>query len=441
MQAEIVKWLRPDGTGVTVVGDDAQAIYSFRGATVQNILHFPNHFPNANVIKLEQNYRSTDTILTLANAVISQQSEGFAKKLWSSKTSQELPYLVTCSDEFTEAAFVAQSILNQREIGVTFQQQAVLFRASHHSILLEAELLKLRIPFLKRGGITFTQAAHVKDVMAFLKFIENPLDLIAGTRLLCLLPGIGPKKSREYIDHLNNQNGDFGEWLSLTVPQSARLYWEPLVSLMSKLSSPQAPELAAQIGQILSFYAPLLERQYADHQERLLDLRQVESLASQYSCRSTFLSEIALDPPSSTQDFAQKSDDDDDKLVLSTIHSAKGLEWETVYIIHASDGNIPSSKALGTSREIDEELRLFFVALTRARDHLYVTFPLRSASQSARGGITKLTRFLPEDLWPLLHQTNFGHPPPLNRPPIIQPSSEMWRLRSNVRQFWDNPNQ
>lgn len=439
LQSEIVRLLRPDGSGVAVVGDDAQAIYSFRGATVRNILDFPQQFPNTQIVKLEQNYRSTQEILQLANAVIAQQSEGYAKQLWSDRTSNEWPFLVTCSNKFTEAQFVAESVLNHRETGLDFQQQAVLFRASHHSIPLEAELARRGIPFLKRGGITFMQAGHVKDVLAYLRLAENPRDLLAGTRVLCLLPGIGPKKSHELLDSLSAANGDFGSWWNLTSSRSALPQWRPLITLMSNLACAQPPELSGQIGQIIAFYEPLLRRNWDKPDERMLDLRQVEVLATQYSSRTSFLSDLTLDPLTGSQGFAKDSvDDDQDRLVLSTIHSAKGLEWDAVYVIHASDGNIPSSRSVSTCRELDEERRLFFVALTRAKDHLYVTFPLQNAGPQGNGKLAKLTRFLPQALWPFMHQIGFGHPPTLDGSPVVQSNAEVKRLRDNLRKFWDS---
>lgn len=416
LQAEIVRLLRPDGKGVTAVGDDAQSIYSFRGATVGNMFDFSQCFPGASIVPLEQNYRSTQTILHVANQVIAQASRAYRKTLWSDRASQEWPYLVTCYDEFAEAEFVAEAVLNRRETGPRLDEQAVLFRASNNSMALEAELMRRGIPFVKRGGLKFLEAAHIKDLLAFLRLAENPCDLVAGIRLLKLLPGIGAKRAREFLLVLDAAGGDLRSWTALTPPAATLSLWRPLVTLMQNLAAGVPQDLAGQVNSVLEFYKPLLPRLHDRPEERLEDLRQLERLAGRSSNRRDFLSELALDPPNSTQHLAGTADTEDDYLVLSTIHSAKGLEWDAVYVIHSADGTIPSSKAAGTQPEIDEELRLFYVALTRAKNSLSVSFPLRSG-RSGASGLARLTRFLPPHLQQLFHRTGVG--PSAVRPAAI----------------------
>jgi len=376
LQSEIVRLLRPDGTGVTVVGDDAQSIYGWRGATVRNILDFPKQFPGTTLVKLEQNYRSTQPILAASNAVIAQAAERYRKDLWTEKAGGAKPLLVTCKDDSDQAHYVVQRVLEQRECGIDLRRQAVLFRSSHHGIVLEAELAHHNIPFVKYGGLKFIEAAHVKDLLAILRQAENPLDIVSGTRMLKLLPGIGPKRAQQLMHELLEARGDFQCWLRANVPADSAAYWPKLIRLLSELGQMSDKQLPAQVNLARTFYAPLLEETYDQASARLQDLVQLELLASRFSSRSGMLSDLTLDPPSSTQDLAGDPLLDEDFLILSTIHSAKGLEWDAVYVIHAADGNIPSDLATKNQQELDEELRLFYVALTRAKRSLTVCVPL-----------------------------------------------------------------
>jgi len=403
LQSDIVRQLRPTGVGITVVGDDAQSIYAWRGATVRNILDFPQQFPGTTVVKLEQNYRSTQPILKATNAVIAQATERYRKDLWSAREGGAKPRLVTCADDSDQADYIIRQVLEQREAGVELHCQAILFRASHHSILLEAELARHNIPFVKYGGLKFVEAAHVKDLLALLRLAENPLDLVAGTRVLKLLPGIGAKKSHQLMQFLFDAGGRFEAWSKATVPADATGYWPKLVSLLCELTRMSDRELPSQIHLVHGFYAPLLEMHYDRAPARLQDLEQLEMLAGRFRSRSTMLSDLTLDPPSSTQDLAGDPQLDEDNLVLSTMHSAKGLEWDAVYVIHAADGNIPADKSTGSKEQLDEELRLFYVALTRAKQSLTVCVPL-AYYHAARGPWTdrhsyaQRTRFLPTAL-------------------------------------------
>jgi DNA helicase-2/ATP-dependent DNA helicase PcrA len=398
LQAEILYHLRPDGTGLTVVGDDAQSIYSFRAATVRNILDFPRHYPTATLITLEQNYRSTEPILAATNQVISLAKERFTKNLWSQRSEGERPSLIVCQDENEQTNHVIQRILEYRETGVALRRQAVLFRASHHSMLLEAELARRKIPFHKYGGLKFVETAHVKDLMAFLRLAENPLDIVAGTRLLPLVPGIGPTKARQLMRLLEESQGDFAVWTDWKPPAAAAGLWPELLKLLTGLVG-REQDLPGQVNRVRKFYTPLMQDRYDNPHPRGRDLEQMELIAARYRNRHRMLLEMALDPPNSTQDLAGPPILDDDYLVLSTIHSAKGLEWDAVHVIHAADGNIPSDMSTGSAEEIEEERRLFYVALTRAKNRLYVYFPLRyyhyRPGVSDRYGMAQRTRFLP----------------------------------------------
>ena len=449
LQAEILEMLCPGGQDLTVVGDDAQAIYSFRAATVRNILDFPRQFPDTRVVTLEENYRSTQPLLDATNQVIAAATERHAKDLWTRRQGGDPPQLVSCEDEDEQTEFLVRQILEHREAGLALKRQAVLFRASHHSLALELELTRRNIPFHKYGGLRFVETAHVKDLLAFLRLAENPRDLMAGTRILMLLPGVGPKKATALMDLLATgtagrtapdaafgappgtapevaapvpvavsgplpgagalvpaaPGAGFRSWETAPSPSTAADgKWHELVGLMTAIGGQEAPDLASQIKQIRLFYAPLLERLYDNARARLMDLEQLEWLATRFPDRTRFLAEIALDPPSYTSDLAGPPLLDEDFLILSTIHSAKGLEWDAVYVIHAADGNIPSDMATGKVEEIEEERRLFYVALTRAKDWLYVCHPLRYYAVS-RGfsdihGYAQLTRFLSASVRP-----------------------------------------
>ena len=404
LQSEIVRGLSPQGDGLTVVGDDAQSIYSFRAATVRNILDFPAQFPGTTVLPLEQNYRSTQPILEATNRVIAQASEGHRKTLWSNRTEGNKPYLVSCLDETEQTNYVIEQVLSLRETGVELKQQAVLFRAAHHSLALELELSRRNILFHKYGGLKFIEAAHVKDLLAFLRLAENPRDSVSALRILLLLPGIGPKKASQLVEQLVTHHGDFDAWRDFKPPAACSTHW-PLFMALLKILSGRATkplELSVEVHYVRTFYAPLLEQKYDDGFVRGRDLEQIEQMASRFDSRSQFLNDLTLDPPSSTQDFAADPLLDEDYLTLSTIHSAKGLEWESVFVLHAADGNIPSDMATESAVEIEEERRLFYVALTRAKTHLHILHPQRyyfhAHFKSDRHSYSQRTRFIPDEL-------------------------------------------
>jgi len=415
LQAQILKNMCPDGTGLTAVGDDAQSIYSFRAATVRNILDFPDHYPGTQLIPLEQNYRSTQKILDATNRVIAEAEERHRKELWSSRGDGAMPVLVTCSDEDAQTTWVIDQILDRREKGVTLKQQAVLFRASHHSMALEAELGRRNVPFVKYGGLRFLETAHVRDLLSFLRLAENPFDTVAGFRVLMLLPGVGPAKAGSLMDSLREAGGHFDTWLSWTPPASLRDNWPKLIQLLRQLEKRATDSdagVASDIHAVRLFYSPLVETRYDNVQARLNDLIQLEAIAARYQSRSEFLSEMTLDPPRSTQELSADPFLDEDYLILSTIHSAKGLEWDSVYVIHAADGNIPSDMATGSPEEIEEERRLFYVAMTRAKNHVAVLRPERyyfhNRHKSDQHSLSKITRFLPAAIQSLFDRQSQG---------------------------------
>lgn len=439
LQAEIIYRLSPEGRGLTVVGDDAQSIYSFRAATVRNIRELPERYSNASIVALEQNYRSTVPILEATNAVIAQARDRFAKNLWSERTSGQQPVLLSCEDEEDQSFFLIERMLEHREAGIDLRRQAVLFRASHHSMALEAELARRNIPFHKYGGLKFVEAAHIKDLMAFLRLAENPLDLIAALRLLPRLPGIGAKRAENLVRLLSDANGDFAVWTKWKPPLASAEQWPAFCRLMRSLAGSRRP-LPEQINQVRNFFAPLVPEIYDNPQPRLRDLEQLEQLAGRYADRATMLAELTLDPPNSTQDLAGPPLLDDDYLVLSTIHSAKGLEWDVVYVIHASDGNIPSDMATGSPEEIEEELRLFYVAMTRAKTWLYVSCPMRyyryQRGFSDAHGYAQRTRFLPKELLDRFELYTPEGPLAPNAPGRLQTDLTSQSVRRDTKRLW-----
>jgi DNA helicase-2/ATP-dependent DNA helicase PcrA len=403
LQAQILLRMKPDGRGLTVVGDDAQSIYSFRAATVRNILDFPRQFtPDAHVVTLEQNYRSTEPILEACNAVIAQATEGFRKELFTDRPSGERPQLVVAADEGAQVDYVIQFVLEHREAGIDLKRQAVLFRAGHHSDQLEVELARRGIPFVKYGGLKFLEAAHVKDVLCVLRWVENPKDVIAAFRVLQLLPGIGPATAREALMHLSEAGWDFASLNGFAAPTAAALQWPELCRLLSGLRK-EATHWAGQVAQVRRWYLPHLERLHDNAGARAGDLDQLEQIAATYPTRGSFLSELTLDPPEATSAAAVPPHLDEDYLVLSTIHSAKGQEWDAVFVLNVIDGCIPSDMAVGSREQVEEERRLLYVAMTRARQHLHLVQPMRLfRSHQHRHGdghiLVMRSRFIPDGI-------------------------------------------
>jgi DNA helicase-2/ATP-dependent DNA helicase PcrA len=399
LQAAILLGLKPDGKGLTVVGDDAQSIYSFRAASVRNILDFPKQFtPTATIVPLEQNYRSTMPILAASNAVIELAKERFTKTLRSDRYSEQKPALVAVRDEAGQAGFVVERVLSNREDGIALKDQAVLFRTSSHSAVLEIELGRKNIPFVKFGGLKFIEAAHVKDVIAILRWAQNPADRVTGFRVLQLLPGIGPGTAGKLIDRLGTRS-PVAALSAFPAPAKAAGEWPLFVSLMERLWTGGAG-WPAELDLVRQWYQPHLERAHADAEVRTRDLDQLAQIAWSYGSREDFLTDLMLDAPQAASAEAGKPFLDEDYLILSTIHSAKGQEWASVYVLNAVDGCIPSDLATGTTDEIEEERRLLYVAMTRAKDELNLIVPQRFYThQQARSGDRHIyagrTRFIP----------------------------------------------
>src|SRR5262245_2203428 len=400
LQASILLALKPGGRGLTVVGDDAQSIYSFRAATVRNILDFPGHFrPRAEIVTLERNYRSTKPILAAANAVIAFAQERFTKNLWSDRASAERPQLVGVRDEAEQARYAAERVLAHRENGIALKSQAVLFRASHHSAPLEIELARRNIPFVKFGGLKFLEAAHVKDVLACLRWTENLRDRVAGFRVIQLLPGAGPATAARLLDHVAETGEALHALDDFRPPAAAAEHWPDFVETI-RLVRGRSAGWPAELDLICRWYAPHLERIHDDAAMRQADLTQLAQIASTYPSRERFLTELTLDPPEATSAEAGVPLLDEDYLILTTIHSAKGQEWRAVFVLNAVDGCIPSDMSTGSTAEIEEERRLLYVAMTRAKDHLHLIVPQRFFAHQQRGSgdrhmYAARTRFIP----------------------------------------------
>jgi DNA helicase-2/ATP-dependent DNA helicase PcrA len=403
LQASVLLALKPNGRGLTVVGDDAQSIYSFRAATVRNILDFPGQFsPPAEIVTLDQNYRSTQPILAAANSVIDLAEERFTKNLWSERCSTQRPQLVSVRDESDQARYVVEKVLENREAGAALKSQAILFRASHHSGPLEVELTRRNIPFVKFGGLKFLEAAHIKDVLAFLRWAENPRDRVAGFRVVQLLPGVGPATAARVLDRVAEHSDPMRGLSDLTPPAAAVEYWSSFVDAIQLVNGKSAG-WPAELDLVCRWYAPHLERIHEDAAVRQRDLVQLAQIASGYSSRERFLTELTLDPPDSTSDQAGVPRLDEDYLILSTIHSAKGQEWKSVFLLNAVDGCLPSDLATGTIAEIEEERRLLYVAMTRAKDNLHLIVPQRffAHSQQSNGDrhmYASRTRFISDSI-------------------------------------------
>ncbi|MBR0872723.1 ATP-dependent helicase [Bradyrhizobium tropiciagri] len=437
LQSSILLALKPKGHGLTVVGDDAQSIYSFRAATVRNILDFPSQFsPTAELVTLDRNYRSTQPILSAANGVISLAKERFTKNLWTDRVSTRKPLLVTIRDEADQARYIVEQVLANREEGALLKHQAVLFRTSSHSGPLEIELTRRNIPFVKFGGLKFLDAAHVKDMLALLRFAANPRDRVAGFRILHLLPGVGPASAQRVLDRLAEAADPIAALVALPAPPRAGADWRLFVETMENLRYSEWP---VDLERARLWYEPHLDRIHEDSEVRRADLIQLEQIASGYPSRERFLTELTLDPPDATSDQAGVPLLDEDYLILSTIHSAKGQEWTSVYVLNVVDGCMPSDLGAGTSAELEEERRLLYVAMTRAKDDLHLMVPQRffvhgQAAKGDRHMYASRTRFIPEKLLPAFERTVWpraaaAEPGSANRAPPID-------IRARMRGMW-----
>jgi DNA helicase II / ATP-dependent DNA helicase PcrA len=428
---------------VTVVGDDAQAIYAFRAATSRNILDFPDRFPGTTVIRLEHNYRSTPPILAVANAIMAAAgaAHGYTKVLWSARTGRRRPLLRTCEDESAQAEAVCDSVLAHREEGVALRSQAVLFRAGHHADLLELALVRRNIPYVKYGGLKFLEAAHVKDLLATLRLLDNPWDELAWFRILRLLEGVGQATARRIMSELGVRRVPLVAAAGPECPPGSDPVVTPLARLLA--APPRVPAVAdaelaglrssladsadgclpggatpppgVQVERLRRWLEPVVVRRYDSPSARLADLEQLQQAAARYRTRGRFVAELTLDPPLSTGDLAGPPLLDEDWLVLSTVHSAKGGEWDVVHVLHVADGMFPSDMACRDADGIEEERRLLYVAVTRARDALEVNVPLRYHHQ--RFGLSdshsygQVSRFVTSGVRELMDSEHSGPAP------------------------------
>ena len=432
VQARILRALKPEGEGMTVVGDDAQSIYSFRAADVENILGFPDQFlPVAQVISLEQNYRSTQQVLDCANRLIAESERQYRKNLFAEDKAGAKPEYVTVEDSDAETEYVVEAILRNRENGMQLMDQAVLFRGAHHSDRLELELVRRNIPYVKYGGLKFLEAAHVKDMLSVLKWAENPRNQVAAFRVLKLLPGMGPSNAQRCYERLELAEFSLAGLQDFRPPSAATGAWSGLCELMTSLSKPEAEDAGwqAQLTELRRWYQPHLERLYDGLDAREADLEQLEQISGRYPTRERFLTELTLDPPSAAGDLAGDPLLDEDYLVLSTVHSSKGQEWEAVYILNVSDGNFPSEFATGKPAMIEEERRLLYVAMTRAKQSLSLIAPLKyHVTQQRRDGDKHVygarSRFLTDALLETMDRRFHGR---------REPDAERQQVRSDKR--------
>jgi DNA helicase-2/ATP-dependent DNA helicase PcrA len=443
VQAQILRALRPSGAGVTVVGDDAQSIYSFRAAEVANILGFPDQFiPGAQVVSLEENYRSTQQILDSANCLIAESERQYRKNLFADCKNGAPPQYVTVEDSDAEAEFVVESILQNREAGMQLMDQAALFRGSHHSDRLELELVRRNIPYVKYGGLKFLEAAHVKDLLSVLKWAENPKNEVAAFRVLKLLPGMGPSYASRCFESLACGEFCFSALRGFRPPAAAREYWQGFSDLMNGLASAEADDAAwqSQLGQVRRWYQPQLERLYDGLETREADLEQLEQISGRYPTRERFLTELTLDPPHAAGDLAGDPLLDEDYLVLSTVHSAKGQEWEAVFVLNVADGNFPSEFATGKPEMIEEERRLLYVAMTRAKQSLSLIAPLKyHVTQQRRDGDKHVfgarSRFMSDTLLATMQGRFHGRSEATATHQVLH-SNKRLDVASKMREMW-----
>jgi DNA helicase-2/ATP-dependent DNA helicase PcrA len=437
VQSAMVDLLRPGGHGVTVVGDDAQAIYGFRAATTAAISDFSKRYEGAVVVRLEHNYRSTSPILAVANQVMAEAPEGASKTLWSQRPGQRRPILRTCTDELAQSEAVCDSVLEHRERGVALRNQVVLFRAGHHAAALELALGRRHIPYVKYGGLRFVEAAHVKDLVALLRILDNPWDELAWFRVLQLIEGVGAASAKAVMVQLGVRRSEVAVDPGAISPLAQLLAASPNVpapgrdelaglrralgECTSGLGDGPGLPLGVQVDRLRQWLEPVIHRRYDVPSARCGDLQRLVEQASAASSRARFVADLTLDPPISTGDLAGAPSLDDDWLVLSTVHSAKGGEWDVVHVIHAADGMFPSDLATGDPEALAEERRLFYVALTRARDVLEISVPLRYHHHRQRlddrHSYAPVSRFLSEAVQQLMEREHSGAPLATARPP------------------------
>ncbi len=394
LQAEIIKLMGGASRNIMVVGDDSQSIYSFRGANFKNIIEFPKDFPDTKIITIEENYRSTQAILNFTNQIIALMREKYPKTLYTKNEFGELPAIVSAQNTTLESKFVVDKILDLREDGIALQDMAVLFRSGYISYDLEIELNKAGIPYRKFGGIKFIETAHIKDLISFLRILNNPIDKISWFRVLQLLSGIGPRKARALTDEIeeavSKNRFSFKTFLNdKKLPDNVYQLFELLNE-----SSGQSLTPSEKINIILPFYEKILREKYDDFQKRLKDLEIFLAISEKYKSLSSFLDDLALEPPTQSVIDIESPGSEDEFLTLSTIHSAKGLEWHTVFVIGVVEGFFPSTRSSETFEDLEEERRLLYVACTRAKRNLFITYPLIMFSRFDGLIYSKKSRFI-----------------------------------------------
>jgi DNA helicase-2/ATP-dependent DNA helicase PcrA len=392
IQAEILYRLTNVNKNIMVVGDDAQSIYAFRGANFRNIIDFPKIFPGTRMVALEENYRSVQPILTLTNVIISRAKEKYTKNLFTRKSGGTTPVMVNAEDEYSQSRFVIDQIKNLQHQGIALNEIAVLFRASFHSFDLEIELSREGIAFVKMGGFKFVESAHIKDVLAHMRVMANVYDRISWYRILLLIEKIGPKSAQKIFETIIKEKSGYTGLLSAGIDRIKGL--DRLMDLFSTLDA--HPMSIAEIGKtIIDYYLPILKETYDDHPRRTRDLEHLTEIMDRYKSLDQFLTDMALEPPNvSFENSLYNSDSTPDRLILSTIHSAKGLEWHTVFVIWALDGRFPSVHTLHKEEELEEELRLMYVAATRAKEKLFFTYPGNVYDRSTGLILNRPSRYL-----------------------------------------------
>lgn len=389
LQADIIKLLASEHNNVMAVGDDAQCIYAFRGANYRNIMDFPKMFKDVKIIKLEQNYRSTQSILNLTNKIISRAKEKFTKTLFTDKKGGEKPALICAKDSQMEAEFICQRVLELLDEDVELSDICVLARNARMSFNLEIELSKRNIPFQKFGGPKFMETAHIKDIIAHLRVLLNPDDEISLSRIMLLLKGVGAQTVNSVIPIIKSTS----EFNLKLLPSKKSKNFEPLFKILNKERNSNK-DLTKIVEDVIEYYRPILKDKYDDYSKREKDLEHFVYLSTQYKKLDNFLSDLALEPPNRSVEGMYKNNIKDDCLTISTIHSAKGLEWDSVFIIGAVDGRFPSAYSFNSPEEMDEELRLMYVATTRAKNNLYITYPVDMYDYSTDMVLSKPSRFL-----------------------------------------------
>ena len=393
LQAQIIRLLAATHNNVAVVGDDAQSIYSFRGANFRNIMDFPQAFPGTRVVKLEENYRSTQPILNLTNQIIQRAKERYDKRLFTRKREGELPVLVQAESEQIQSRFVCQKILELREEGVPLWDIAVLFRSSFHSFDLELELTRHNIPFIKRGGFQFMETTHIKDLLAHLRILANPQDTISWNRVLLLLEGVGPQMTQKITNWLLQGSRPVERLRTFQAKERIAQELKTLAQVLQYASEAERP--AEQTQYLMQYYTPVLKRNHPeDHPKRLRDLEHFQGITDRYRSLERLLADMALEPPSDSVAGALAVDPDEGPVILSTIHSAKGLEWHSVFIIWALEGRFPSFYNINTDEEIEEERRLLYVAATRAKENLFISYPIKIFDRGLRMVLSRPSQFI-----------------------------------------------